>query len=116
AAAAAPAWRRAQRPGEGSELAGACRRPPRPDRLPARHAGPAALALDAAARARGPAPPAQAQAHLLRPCADAGRTPGAQASLVGARGLVRHRQAGLPLRDAPHPQVGRQRRAGAEAL
>ena len=39
-----------------------------------------------------------------------------QAALVAARRVVRDRQAGLPLRDPPAAAVGRQRRAGAEAL
>ena len=115
AAATAPARPGPQRPGQGSQLAGAGRRQPGDHRLPARHPRRPALALDAAAGARGPAPPAQAQAHLLPAVADAGRTARAQAPFVAARGLVRHRQAGLPLRNAQAAEMGRQRRAGAEA-
>src|SRR3546814_6891194 len=86
------------------------------DRLPAGRARQAALAMDAPAGARGPAPPAQAQAHLLPAVDHPGRAPHPQAHLVAARSLVRHRQAGVPLRHPADPEVGGQRGAGAEAL
>ena len=102
---------RPQRPGQGSQLAGAGRRHAGDHRFPARDPRPSALALDAPAGARGPAPPAQAQAHVLPAGADAGRTAPAQAPLVAARRVVRDRQAGLSLRDAAVAALGRQRRA-----
>ena len=76
----------------------------------------AALGLDPAAGARGPAPSAQAQANLLPQGAYAGRASPAQAPLLGARALVRDRQARLPLRHPAPPEVGGQRRPGPEAL
>ncbi|MET3145119.1 UNVERIFIED_ORG: serine/threonine protein kinase [Xanthomonas axonopodis] len=60
--------------------------------------------------------PAQTQAHVLPGRTDPGGTPPAQAHLLGPRAMVRYRQTGLPLRDPPRAALGRQRRAGAEAL
>src|SRR5690606_2481706 len=116
AAGPAPARPGAQRPGQGSQLAGAGRRYPRHHRFPARGPRSSALALDAPARARGPAPPAQAQADVLPAVDHPGGAARAEAALLVARRLVRHRQAGLPVRDPAAAQVGRQRRPGPQAL
>src|SRR5690606_41413933 len=91
-------------------------RAPGADRLPARQPRRSALALDAAAVPRGPAPPAQAQAHVLPRGAHSRGAARAAAQLVGARPVVPHRQAGLPVRDPADPEVGRPRGAGARAL
>src|SRR5690606_18008578 len=116
AAGTAPARRGPQRPGQGGELARARGRAPGADRLPARQPRRSALAVDAAAVPRGPAPPAQAQAHVLPRGAHSRGAARAAAQLVGARPVVPHRQAGLPVRDPADPEVGRQRGAGAQAL
>src|SRR5690606_3879524 len=85
-------------------------------RLPAGGARPPAFALDAAAGPGRPAAPAQAQAHLLPGGDHPGGAAAAHAPFLGAAGMVRHRQAGVPLRDPSPAQVGGQRGPGAEAV